>query len=187
MISRMHRGLTLIELLLVITILSIALGIGAPSFSKLIENGERKITLNNLLTGISFARTQAITRGTNVTLCPLSPANQCSRDWNERPITIFTDPARKRKLTDPTAILRIIETPSQGILYGRTGIRKHFGFRPTGMARESIGHLLWCPNSGNAGDAFQIRINMGGRPILARDTNGSGIAEDAYGQDLVCP
>lgn len=187
MTSQLHRGLTLIELLLVITILSIALGIGAPSFSKLIENGQRKTTQNDLLTGISFARNQAITRGTSVTLCPLNATNQCSRDWNEQPITIFSDPERKRKLTNPAAILRIIEAPSRGTLYGRTGIRKHFGFRPTGMARESIGHLLWCPNTGNAGDAFQIRINMGGRPILARDTDGSGIAEDAYGRDLICP
>ncbi|WP_366521687.1 GspH/FimT family pseudopilin [uncultured Marinobacter sp.] len=183
----MHRGLTLIELLLVITILSIALGIGAPSFSKLIENGERKTTRNDLLTGISFARTQAITRGTNVTLCPLDATKQCSRDWSGLPITIFADPERKRTLTDPAAILRVIEAPIHGILYGRTGIRKHFGFRSTGMARESIGHLLWCPNTGNASDAFQIRINMGGRPILARDTDGSGIAEDAYGRDLICP
>lgn len=186
MITQLHRGFTLIELLLVITILSIALGVGAPSFSKLIEDTERKTTLNDLLSGISFARSQAITRATNVTLCPLDAKNRCSRDWSQ-PITIFADPARKRKLTDPANILRVLDAPSQGILYGRTGIRKHFGFRPTGMARESIGHLLWCPDNGNESRAFQIRINMGGRPITARDIDGNGIAEDAYGRDLVCP
>jgi type IV fimbrial biogenesis protein FimT len=55
------------------------------------------------------------------------------------------------------------------------------------MARESIGHLLWCPKDGNPERAFQIRINMGGRPILARDTNHDGIAEDAYGRNIACP
>ncbi len=186
MISSQHRGLTLIELLLGITILSIALGIGAPSFSKLIELTERKTIRNDLLTGISFARTQAITRSTNVTLCPLDSTNRCSRDWNQ-PITIFADPGRKRTLSDPANILRILDAPGEGVLHGRTGIRKHFGFRPTGMARASIGHLLWCPDNGNEGNAFQIRINMGGRPIMARDTDGNGVAEDAYGRDLVCP
>ncbi len=186
MTAHPQRGLTLVELLLAITILSIALGIGAPSFGKLIELTERKTILNDLLTGISFARTQAITRSTNVTLCPLDATNRCSRDWN-KPITIFADPDRKRALSDPSDILRVLEAPGQGLLYGRTGIRNHFGFRPTGMARSSIGHLLWCPDDGNEGNAFQIRINMGGRPILAKDTDGSGVAEDAQGRDLVCP
>jgi prepilin-type N-terminal cleavage/methylation domain-containing protein len=181
-----HRGFTLVELLLVTAILTIALGIGLPSFSKLIEDGHRKTTLNQLLTGISYARTEAISRNTNITLCPLDSSSRCSRDWN-KPLTVFIDPARTRQLRSANDILRELQPPSQGNLYGRTGIRKHFGFRPTGMARESIGHLLWCPKDGNPERAFQIRINMGGRPILARDTNHDGIAEDAYGRNIACP
>ncbi|MGC8121931.1 GspH/FimT family pseudopilin [Marinobacter sp. VGCF2001] len=181
-----HRGFTLIELLLVTTILTIALGIGLPSFSKLIEDSHRKSTLNQLLTGISYARTEAISRSSNVTLCPLDRSNRCSRDWNQ-PLTVFIDPARARQLTSPNNILRVLQAPDQGKLYGRTGIRKHFGFRPTGMARESIGHLLWCPDDGNREKAFQIRINMGGRPILAGDSSNDGIVEDAYGRNVSCP
>src|SRR5690606_37194020 len=134
MITQLYRGFTLIELLLVITILSIALGVGAPSFSKLIEDTERKTTLNDLLRGISSARSQAITRGTNVNSCPLDAKNLCSRDWRQ-PITISADQARKRKLADPANMLRVLDAPSQAILYGRTDIRNRFGFRATGMAR----------------------------------------------------
>jgi len=181
-----HLGFTLIELLLVIAILTIALGIGAPSFSKLIEDSHRKASLKQLLTGISYARTEAISRNANITLCPLNDKNKCSRDWNQ-PITIFLDPARSRQLTSSDNIIRVLKAPSQGYLFGRTGIRKHFGFRSTGMARESIGHLLWCPNNGDPKQAFQIRINMGGRPLMARDSNYDGIAEDAYGRNITCP
>lgn len=186
MTYQLHRGFTLIELLLVITILSIALGIGAPSFSKLIENTERRSLLNDLLSGINHARTHAITRGVNITLCPLDDSNQCIRDW-DRPITIFRDPKRSRKLEDQADILHIIPPPDTGKLYGRSGIRKHFAFRPTGMARDSIGHLLWCPEDGKQNKAFQIRINMGGRPILARDSNKDGIVENTYGHNVSCP
>lgn len=180
------RGFTLIELLLVITILSIALGIGAPAMGRLIENTERKGLLNGLLSGINHARTHAISRGVSVTLCPLNENNQCIRDWN-RPITIFRDPKLTRKLEDQADILQVIPALDTGKLHGRTGIRKHFAFRPTGMARDSIGHLLWCPEDGKQEKAFQIRINMGGRPILARDSNNDGIVEDAYGQNVTCP
>lgn len=181
-----HRGFTLVELLLVTAILTIALGIGLPSFSKLIEDSHRKAELNQLLAGINYARTEAITRSTNITLCPLDRNNLCSQNWNN-PITVFVDPARARQLTSENNILRVLQPPGQGNLYGRTGIRKHFGFRATGMALESIGHLLWCPEDGNPQQAFQIRINMGGRPTLARDTNYDGIPEDTYGRNISCP
>ncbi|WP_431474729.1 GspH/FimT family protein [Marinobacter sp. KM021] len=184
--KRHYQGFTLIELLLTIAILIIALGIGLPSFGKLIENSHRKDTLHQLLTAISYARTEAITRSANITLCPLDTNGKCSTDWN-KPITIFVDPSRSRHLTSSEAILRVLPSPSQGYLYGRTGIRKHFGFRSTGMARESIGHLLWCPKDGDPRQAFQIRINMGGRPILARDSDNDGIVEDAYGRNITCP
>ncbi|UDL04369.1 GspH/FimT family pseudopilin [Marinobacter sp. CA1] len=181
-----HQGLTLVELLLVVSILSITLGIGIPSITQLIEKTHRQDSLYQLLNGLSFARTEAITRGTVVTLCPLDNKNQCSNNWNQ-PITVFSDPLKKRELSDADAILRIIEPPKSGKLYGRTGIRRHFGFRPTGMARESIGHLLWCPNDRLAEKAFQIRINMGGRPLIAEDADGDGIVEDTYGQNIRCP
>ena len=180
------RGLTLIELLLTITILSIALGIAIPSMAKLIEQSQRKSALNELMSGINYARASAITTGVNVTLCPLASDNRCSKDWTQA-ITIFQDPRRIRRLETPEKILRVIPATESGMLYGRTGRRSHFGFRPTGMARESIGHLLWCPKDRNPMQAFQIRINMGGRPILAQDLNGDGIVEDAYGHNIVCP
>lgn len=180
------HGFTLIELLLVTVILTIALGLSIPSLGKLIEDSHRKSTLNQLLGGISYARTEAITRSSNITLCPLDKSGQCSRDWNKT-VTIFLDPARTRQLTSTDNILRVLPPPEAGTLYGRTGTRKHFGFRPTGLARESIGHLLWCPEDGKPHYAFQVRVNMGGRPILARDSNGDGIAEDTYGKNLKCP
>lgn len=181
-----YRGFTLIELLLVLAILTIGLGLGIPSLNKLVETSARKSTLNELLTGLGLARTRAITDATNVTVCPLNAKNRCSKNWNQE-VTIFKDFGRARQLSKQADIIRIIPAPPGGTLYGRTGIRQHFGFRPTGFARASIGHLLWCPNTGDPHDAFQIRINMGGRPQLARDTDGNGIVEDAYGKDVICP
>ena len=89
--KRHYQGFTLIELLLTIAILIIALGIGLPSFGKLIEDSHRKDTLHQLMTAISYARTEAITRSANITLCPLDTNGKCSTDWN-KPITKFVDP-----------------------------------------------------------------------------------------------
>jgi len=180
------QGFTLIELLLVITILAIAIGLGTPAMGKLAEHHARTALLNDLLTGINHARTQAVMQGVNVTLCPLDQHHRCSGDWNQ-PITVFRDAGRTRTLNRNSDILHVVQAPGRGKLYGRTGIRKHFAFRPSGLARDSIGHFLWCPDDGEAENAFQVRINMGGRPAVAQDSNGDGIAEDAYGQNIICP
>lgn len=185
MTSQWHRGFTLVELLLVITILSIAFGVGLPSINNIVKHTHRKTGLHNLITGIHLARTIAISEQTQTTICPLNESDQCTRDWN-LPITIFRDPEGLRRLTSNEALVRVINPPKRGTLTGNTGIRSHFGFNASGMARDAIGNILWCPDDANVTKAFQVIINMGGRPRLARDQNNNGIIEGSNGKDITC-
>lgn len=179
------QGFTLIELLLVLAIISIAFGLGVPSFSNLIERNQRASYQNELLSGIYLARTVAISEQVNVTLCPLDNSQACSRDWSQ-PIAVFRDPMKRRQIYDESALLRVIPSPSTGTLIGRTSHRRYFEFRPSGLANDAIGHLLWCPPGKDARKAFQIRINMGGRPLIASDSDGNGIVEGSNGRDITC-
>jgi type IV fimbrial biogenesis protein FimT len=180
-----NRGFTLIELMLVIVILSITLWIGLPSMGNLVEQTYRKTSLNNLISGLHLARTSAIFEQTHVTLCPLDAENRCVRDWRQ-PVSIFRDPKRQRQLTSSDALIRVIAPPKRGNLKGRTGIRRHFGFTPSGMAKDAIGHILWCPDDGDATQAYQLLINMGGRLRIARDRDSNGIVEGSNGKDVSC-
>ncbi len=76
-----QSGFTLIELMVVISILAILLGIGVPSFRATIEGNRITTVANDLVGALQFARSEAVKRGTNVTLCSSSDQATCSGAW----------------------------------------------------------------------------------------------------------
>lgn len=68
---RSSRGFTLIELLITVAILAILLGVGVPSFVDYIRNSRVSTQVNELATALNFARSEAVTRGDDVTVTAL--------------------------------------------------------------------------------------------------------------------
>ena len=63
-------GFTLLELMITITVLAILLGIGVPSYQDAIRQNRLATTTNDLLASVAVARSEAVKRGTLVTICP---------------------------------------------------------------------------------------------------------------------
>jgi type IV fimbrial biogenesis protein FimT len=76
MAVRASRGFTLPELMIVITVLSVMLAIGVPSFTQFVRNQRVKTASFELFASLVMARSEAITLNTNVTLTPTSTS-----DW----------------------------------------------------------------------------------------------------------
>lgn len=81
-----QRGVTLIELLVTISVIAVLAGIAAPSFVRLIADNTLSTQVNSLLADTRFARSEAIKRGTSVTICPSSDPDAASpacsgSDW----------------------------------------------------------------------------------------------------------
>lgn len=184
-ISRSQQGVSLLELLIVVVIITIGAGLAAPSWSQILDNTQRRSTTANLVLLFNVARNTAVSEAVNVTVCPLDNSLKCSKDWS-RPVSAFRDPNRLRSVVEEAQIIRVVEPPKRGQLKGATGIRNYFAFRPDGTARDAIGHVIWCASDNDPRKASQIRVNMGGRPIVARDLNGDGIPQDAQGKPLSC-
>jgi type IV fimbrial biogenesis protein FimT len=71
-------GLTLVELMLVLSIVSIILAAGVPGFQNLIQNQRLLTTTNDFFAAINLARAEAIHRGRRVDLVPAENA-----DWSQ--------------------------------------------------------------------------------------------------------
>lgn len=69
LITKPSLGFTLMELVGTVLILSILLGIAAPSVYSLIENNRATAAANKLVASLNGARTSAVSRRRNVTIC----------------------------------------------------------------------------------------------------------------------
>lgn len=66
--SLSSSGFTMIELLITITVLAIVLAFAVPSFQTMVENNRVTSQANLLLSAVNLARTEAVKRGTLVSL-----------------------------------------------------------------------------------------------------------------------
>ncbi len=91
---KVAAGFTMIELLVVITIVTILMGVGVPSFKYVTNSNRLSAEVNGLLGDMQMARAQAMKEGRTVTICS-SPPNQLtcsgSTDWSSGWI-VFSDP-----------------------------------------------------------------------------------------------
>ncbi len=63
-----YYGFTFIELMTAIAVLAVVISIGIPSFQTLISNNRVSSQVNNFVTSLNLARSEAINRGDSVTV-----------------------------------------------------------------------------------------------------------------------
>ena len=74
---RAPGGFTLIELMVTIAIAGILLSLAVPSMTTVIKNNRLQSAVSSFAVDLQFARSEAIKRGQNVTVCPSSDGNSC--------------------------------------------------------------------------------------------------------------
>lgn len=62
-------GFTMIELMITVALASILLAVAVPSFNQIIVSGRLTAQTNEMVAAVSLARSEAIKRNANVTLC----------------------------------------------------------------------------------------------------------------------
>lgn len=79
------RGFTLIELMVTIAVLAILLAVAIPSYQTFVMNSRMASQTNDLITALSLARSEAVKRAANVTVCASSNSTTaiptCTGGW----------------------------------------------------------------------------------------------------------
>jgi type IV fimbrial biogenesis protein FimT len=84
-------GFTLVELLVVITLIGILLGLGTSSF-KYVTNANRVSTeINTMLGDLQFARSEAVRQGQPVSVCPSTDGSGCTASNWQSGWIVFAD------------------------------------------------------------------------------------------------
>lgn len=102
-----NRGFTLIELLVAVAILSILLGVAAPSLRELMMNATITGQANDLMSGLSVARSEAIKRGIRAGICTSTNGTSCTNSQWHQGWIVFADADSDGDIDAATAPLRV--------------------------------------------------------------------------------
>jgi len=76
------RGMTLVELLVAVTLVTILLVVGIPSYQGISTANRMAGEMNALISDLQYARSEAVKQGQTVTICVSSTGNNCSNSAN---------------------------------------------------------------------------------------------------------
>ena len=78
------RGFTLFDLMITLAVAAVILTVGVPSFTGFLANNRAVSHANDLVTSLNLGRSEAIRRGSTVSLCSSTDGASCSgsNDWS---------------------------------------------------------------------------------------------------------
>lgn len=184
--SKNAGGVTLLELLVVVSMVAIAVTLAAPAMAELLTRTRADSYIWQLQEAIHLARNSAITRRSPVTLCPHAAVAVCGNDWREG-YQLFVDSNGNRELDIDEEIIHVGEALADrdSLRWSSFQHRTSLQFTRTGTTAHQNGTFLLCVN-GDARFARAVIITKMGRPRLSRDENHDGVHEGADGRPLRC-
>jgi type IV fimbrial biogenesis protein FimT len=186
------RGVTLVELLVALALLTALFRLALPAFNDLIAREQATAALNRMLGLVAQARASAVRQNRALVLCASDSTEAdapCAGrdDWHLGTLLFADRNGDGRYAIGERAVRRDSGWSGPARVRWRSfRNRSYLRFRPNGMTDWQNGSFTWCPDDRDASLAVQLVLNAGGRARKARDQDGDGIAEDSQGRPLAC-
>ena len=164
---------TLVELLVVVSVLAILLSLAVPAFSRFTASLRIRTEASKLMSAVHLARSEAIKRNRKVSLCPynseVSPA-ACTRDYADGWV-VFVNPDRDRELDEGEQLLARGSALTTGLtVSNRKGNRaadELITYYGDGSSRRNL-TLMVCSTAHPGVESWSVVLNLVGRPRMAR-------------------
>ena len=200
-----NRGFTLIELLVTLAVAVFLLTVGVPTVQALLNSSEKTTKINELITSLNVARSEALKQGTTISLCRKSSTDDtlcstkaCNADTHsdcwESGWLIFSDDNNSGSKDAGEALLKTYSFESSRHSLVTNEYPDSITFGSSGDVNLA-GKFTYCVDWNNDGDYLDtvdsanwvaVILNMTGRPKLSTDINNDGIHDDQLGNSLKC-
>ncbi|MDJ0698254.1 MAG: GspH/FimT family pseudopilin [Woeseiaceae bacterium] len=160
-----ERAYSLYELLLTLTIATIVLTIGLPSFSGTIARQRQRVEIDALFHAIHLARKESIMRRRVVSLCPSADGKRCNpgRDWSDGWLMFDNRDADEPPQVDDGEPVLTQHTVDRAVRV--TANRRGFTLRAT-VKRATNGTFVVCDRAGRIRPKALV-VSYTGRPRVA--------------------
>ncbi len=181
-----NHGFTLLELLVVMTIVAVLTTFAIPGFAGWVERRHTDADRALLATTIYGARTAAIHLNQPVVMCP-GDDQGCGRrnSWHEGAV-VFADPNRNGRLDRGETLVGGFGALNGTVQWRSFRNRSYLRFLPNGLTDWQNGHFLLCPTTDDPDLARQLVLNRAGRLYFSIDADGDGRHEDVQDNPLEC-
>lgn len=157
-------GVTLIELMVAVAIVAILAAITVPSFKEQIERNRAKSIMANFITGMAYARSEAVKTGASVHLRSISG----SEDWSDGWCVTTKDHCR----SDFIKTFKVVGSSS---VVGNAASTTNFTFNARGLLESSPGSVSLCPSEQ---EGKRISVTLLGQALAQKcNCNRSGNCE----------
>lgn len=166
-IKSKQRGFTLVELLTTLTVAGIGLSIAVPGFNTVVNNGRRATGISQMLTTMHLVRSEAVTRNSQVTVCPSTTGNSCAAiPWHYGWIG-FVDLNSNRSVDNGETVLLAIDG-MEHLDINSPQFNTFFAYRPNGRLMintpaQNTGSFTICDPRGSD-HARIIEVDTSGMP-----------------------
>lgn len=160
-------GFTIVELMLSLAVAAVILTIGVPSFQGLIERNQLTSGINQFISSMSLARSEAIKRNQRVSICPSSNGETCSGNQYENGWIVFVDRNSNgsRQIDVEELIWVSGSLPDSMTLRGDGCCGNNIPYLASGEISGIAGNIHLCKGD-DAGKSRKITINRFGRVRL---------------------
>ncbi len=181
--KKLHTGFTLVEVMITLVIAAILLAMAVPSFMTMLQNNRMTTQVNDYVTSLNVARSEAVKRSSRVTVCKSANNTSCATTggWQQGWI-VFVDTNNDATVSAGEEVLRAHGPIESGnTLVGTTDVINYISFVSTGFSlltngSAQNGTVVMCDSRGFGADARAVVLSASGAVRTAPANTVTGAA-----------
>jgi type IV fimbrial biogenesis protein FimT len=191
---KQQAGFTLFELLVVLAIAGVFASVAVPGVQSSIAQNQRSSCISEMVSMLSVAREEAVSRQQQVALCGSTDGASCNTNSWQTGWLLFVDDgtgaggvAGDLDLNGDEQLLRVAAGSCGNLSVHSANFvdAGGIGFEPEGLAADR-GSLVICSEDKDETAAAAVVLNISGQPRLATDSNDNGTVEQDNGDEVSC-